>query len=197
MNYTNDFIEGVMSAVRSTVAYLCGKNDFITEMDADDIVGDAIAKCLFNYEKFDSTKAQVSTWASKIATNCFNDKCNYKKKVSSLDAMIDSGYGKRIGDDEEDVIMGYENLMGWDTDDEYYCDCSDPESNYIAKEKREQMKAALSDALSDLSERDAQIMSCFMQGKKAPEIAKEMGCSNEAVYLVKCRAKKKLTKMSV
>ena len=186
-----------MNAVRRTVAYLCGKNDSITEMDADDIVGEAISKCLLNYKNFDPTVAKVGTWASKIATNCFFDKCNYKKMIASLDGMIDSGYGRRIDDDEEDAIMGYESLMGGDTDDEYYCDCSDPESNYIATEERENFKAALNDAMSGLSDRDAQIMNCFMQGKKASEIAKEMNCSNEAIYLVKYRAKKKLAKMSV
>lgn len=186
-----------MNAARRTVARMCGGYDCITEMDADDIVGEAISKCLLNYKKYDPTIAKVGTWASKIAANCFYDKCNYKEMVASLDRMIDSDYGRRIDDDEEDAIMGYENLMGGDTDDEYYCDCSDPESNYIAAEERENFKAALNDAMSGLGERDAQIMNCFMQGKKASEIAKEMNCSNEAIYLVKCRAKKKLAKMSV
>ena len=171
----------LLNAIRTSVE-VYGHNGG-KEMTADaleDLFQDSVLKAVRYLDSFDSGKAQLRTWASRIVANVAKDtfvrSMREKATFTSLEAYAQS----KDSDKEEELTDCCTELAA---NGSY---AADFEAEYNEAENR------IERAIDSMNENYATILRLTREGKKPREIADELGCPASVVSTILCRARKAL-----
>lgn len=169
----------IFESVRKSVEIYgnAGGRDLSAE-ELEDLFQDSILKALKYCNRFDPTKAQAKTWASRIAFNAQRDAFReHNKHVARF--VRPRGY--RSKDEEIDNSSFFDNLPG----------------GYSADREVEGNEAVerIMNAIGFLNENYQFIISLQMEGMKPKKMAELIGCTADAAATLLCRARKALKKV--
>lgn len=146
-------------------------------LDLEDYFQDVFCKALSGITRFDSRKASLKTWVSKIAWNCLMDYVDSAKRRASLF----SPFTKTDEDGDEDVAPQIAGYRG----DEFEAD-----RNLLMKEAIDNVERAC----SKLCESRRLVVDLTKEGYKPREIAMITGWTPEKVYGALCWGRTHLVK---
>lgn len=95
-SYVDSNITTIIPVVKKVVGWFSKTkgNSFLSEMDSDDIIANALTSILVYQDSFDPDKGKLEGWVAKIALNeCYkmlNERSSFWKNSLSLDVYIDS-----------------------------------------------------------------------------------------------------------
>lgn len=146
----------------------------------EDLFQDSILKAVRYADTFDSRKAQLGTWASRIVGNVARDafarSMRERATFTSLEALVS------VKDsDQEKACADHSAKLAAD---------GSFASDFEAEHK--EAEARIEGAIDSLNENYATILRMTRDGKKPREIADELGCPASVVSTVLCRARKAL-----
>ena len=169
----------IFESVRKSVEIYgkAGGRDLSAE-ELEDLFQDSILKALKYCNRFDPTKAQAKTWASRIAFNAQRDAFReHNKHVARF--VRPRGY--RSEDEEIDNSSFFDNLPGG------YSVDREVEGNEAVER--------IMNAIGFLNENYQFIISLQMEGMKPKKMAELIGCTADAAATLLCRARKALKKV--
>lgn len=165
----------IFDAVRASVE-IYGKTGghLLDAEDLEDLFQDSILKALKYCGKFDPSKAQIKTWASRIAEN--GQKDAFKRVIK-----------RRVA---------FEPLesRNWDGDDYINSDIELAAGGCGANSEVESSEAMerIQRAIDSLNENQRFILSLHLGGLKPRHMAELIGCTADAAATLLCRARKAL-----
>lgn len=162
------------AAVRSYV--LTSFRGFFSNDELDDIVGDTISKAYRYYDRFDPSKAKLSTWVGRIAINTVKSAAKVKTRRANISYPIHtvSSNGEYI--DLIEIIQSPDPY----TESDRIIDADDFERSI------NEIKHTL------LDDRERVLLTIIEEGYSPRFIAKELGFTPNAVSLKKHRILSKL-----
>ena len=170
-------IDNANIAVARIAKFYTTKKGFIiqfTKEDIEDIACNTIYKAWRSFASFNPAKAQLSTWVSRIAANCFLDAVDYKIKhlpISAEKFEIDPQSGDEINEEEYcDKRKGF-NLEVGNMLSEY-----DAEKELSQKE----FETCVKEQCSKLSEKNRRFELWLEEGYTPKEMAAMEGCTADA-----------------
>lgn len=147
------------------------------QANAEDLTSFTFEKVLRNISKFDSQKANFSTWIYSIAQNNLTD--FYRKQKFRDGISLDSTSSSSQDSDSKSPSLS-----------EKLTDSNSNDDSYVMKDRNQKI---LNLALSRLPEKDQTVLSLkYIQGLTYEETATIVGCSANAVGVRISRALKKL-----
>lgn len=184
-----------------------------TAEDIKDIRQEAIMNAVRSWNTYDPTKSGLKTWVSRIASNTMSDSWRNKVRRNGwTETDADDLYEESLDDEnyncndcESDVNIDSVN-ESYDEDDEYDCASygrkraidvqdlqsdDDPFSDLIRNEQMEWLNSCLACLPKNVSF----VIEASLQGMKSSAIAKKLGCSTNAVDIMRTRGKKLLMQM--
>jgi RNA polymerase sigma factor (sigma-70 family) len=168
----------IFDAVRTSVEiYGKTKGCLLDAKDLEDLFQDSILKALKYYGSFDSSKARINTWASRIAENCQKDA--FKKVIRRRIAFEPLECRNWNGDEYIDSDIEFA-ANGYEADDEV--------------ESSEAMER-IQRAIDSLNENQRFILSLHLGGMKPRHMAELIGCTADAAATLLCRARKALKRV--
>ena len=143
--------------------------------DMGDIEGNTLEKVWRHRNTFDPSKAALSTWVWRIASNCISDYWEERGRRENWDSPEKSN-------------ISLDSKWGYSID---VADESGVESDLFKQEKIEW----LNEHVKLLSERRRLVVEEIRKGTEREEIARQLGCTPGAVYKLYYDAIKALTEM--
>ena len=178
-NGENVSYQEIFESVRKSVEIYgkAGGRDLSAD-ELEDLFQDSILKALKYCKRFDPTKAQAKTWASRIAFNAQRDA--FREHNKHLARFV-RPWGDRSEDEELDYSSFFDNLPG----------------GYSADRGVEGSEAMdrIENAISSLNENYQFIISLQLEGLKPKKMAELIGCTADAASTLLCRARKALKKV--
>lgn len=165
----------IFDAIRASVEnYGKTRGRLLDAEDLEDLFQDSVLKALKYCGKFDPSKAQVKTWASRIAENGQKDafKRVIKRRVASEPLEACNWDGDEYIDPHVMVAAG---------------GCG-AESEVESSEAMERILRAI----DSLNENQRFILSLHRDGMKPRDMAELIGCTADAAATLLCRARKAL-----
>lgn len=110
-SYVDSNITAIIPVVKKVVGWFSRTNgsSFLSEMDSDDIIANALTSILIYQDSFDPDKGKLEGWAAKIALNeCYemlNERSSFWKNSLSLDAYMDSAEN-----DDDDLFISKKDI---------------------------------------------------------------------------------------
>ena len=138
----------------------------------EDLFQNIVVKVLLHHKTFDPGKAQIRTWAGKIAANAQRDA--FREHNRHIARFVHPG----VVNDEDDEVLFFDSLEG----------------GYAADREVEGNEAVdrIMKAIGSLSESHQFIISLQMEGMKPKKMAELIGCTPNAAATLLCRARKAL-----
>ena len=167
----------IFESVRKSVEIYgkAGGRDLSAE-ELEDLFQDSILKALKYCKRFDPTKAQAKTWASRIAFNeqrdAFREHNKHLARFVRPEALDEDG----------------------EPDGSFFDEVSDGYSADREVEGNEAVERIMN-AIGSLNENYQFIISLQMEGMKPKKMAELIGCSANAASTLLCRARKALKKV--
>ena len=165
----------IFDAVRASVE-IYGKTGghLLDAEDLEDLFQDSILKALKYCGKFDPSKAQIKTWASRIAEN--GQKDAFKRVIKRRVAF--EPLESRNWDGDEYVDSDIELAAGG-------CGADNEVESSDAMERIQR-------AIDSLNENQRFILSLHLDGMKPRHMAELIGCTADAAATLLCRSRKAL-----
>lgn len=165
----------IFDAVRKSVEIYGQTGGRLLEAeDLEDLFQGSILKALKYCGSFDPSKAQIKTWASRIAENGQRDA--FKRVIKRRAAFEPLESHNR--DDEEYIDSKIELAVGG-----YGADSEVESGEAIERIQR---------AIDSLNENQRFILSLHLDGLKPRHMAERIGCTPDAAATLLCRARKAL-----
>lgn len=167
----------IFESVRKSVETYgkAGGRDLSAE-ELEDLFQDSILKALKYCKRFDPTKAQAKTWASRIAFNAQRDA--FREHNKHLARFVRP---EALDEDGE-------------PDGSFFDEVSDGYSADREVEGNEAMDR-IENAISSLNENYQFIISLQLEGLKPKKMAELIGCTADAASTLLCRARKTLKRV--
>ena len=167
----------IFESVRKSVEIYgkAGGRDLSAE-ELEDLFQDSILKALKYCKRFDPTKAQAKTWASRIAFNAQRDA--FREHNKHLARFVRP---EALDEDGE-------------PDGSFFGEVSDGYSADREVEGNEAMDR-IENAISSLNENYQFIISLQLEGLKPKKMAELIGCTADAASTLLCRARKALKRV--
>ncbi len=173
--------DAIIEAVQaSAAAYGKYGSRRIPDDDLEDVTQEAFWRAFRSIGSYDSSKASIQTWISKIVYNCvcdyWNDRAkregwsNYKSNQNVYDS-----YSVELEDCFTGAEYNYKDTTPCDI-----CSDSDPEEDLISKEQRDWLYSRI-DCFPDKSRF---IIEQTLDGVKPAQIAAELGCTPNSVSII-------------
>lgn len=167
----------IFESVRKSVEIYgkAGGRDLSAE-ELEDLFQDSILKALKYCKRFDPTKAQAKTWASRIAFNAQRDA--FREHNKHLARFV---HPEALDKDGEPVGSFFDEVSdGYSADREV-------EGNEAVER--------IMNAIGSLNENYQFIISLQMEGMKPKKMAELIGCTADAAATLLCRARKALKRV--
>lgn len=147
------------------------RNFLLSDSDADDVIQNSCMKIFLHKDEFDSSKSKLSTWASKIAVNCYFDALREAQKRNTLFEPLSSNIGKSKSD-----------VMEFLQDSPDYC----TDNEVMAAE----FEGLLALALEPLCDTYREAIRCIVDGVPQKEMLEHLHCSKNNLRPTISRARK-------
>ena len=162
--------------VNSFTAQLPNKY-FFTKEDIEDLAGEVIYRACRSFDRFDSEKASLQTWVSRIALNCVKDALDYRMKRIGLSEPMSSESSNDDDDDEYNKAETSKFKKGFDTS------VWDLVSEYSADKdiNQKEFEETVMGDVGKLSDKNQKFFSMLVEEELTPkEMAEREGCTANA-----------------
>lgn len=170
-SYVDSNITAIIPIVKKVVGWFSRTNgsSFLSEMDSDDIIGNALTDILVYQNNFNPERGTLEGWAAKIALNACRKMLQERSAFWINNINIETAFGDTADDDDEVCGMASRSERESLTNSSYWID-----SILDSKDITDHILAKLSNS-------DRKLLSYRNAGYSYKEIAEILGSNVSAI----------------
>lgn len=170
-SYVDSNITTIIPVVKKVVGWFSKTkgNSFLSEMDSDDIIGNALTDILVYQNNFNPEHGTLEGWVAKIALNACKKMLQERSAYWINSVNIDTAFGDTADDEEEANALASRNDRECLTKNSYWIDAVIDSKDIV------------NHIISKLSASDRRLLSFRNSGYSYKEIAEITGSNTSAV----------------